>query len=85
MTHGAVRDVDEYIGYGMPVYGRDRAPIGARPLVVRGLRNRGEAGRRARATGDIILADKNGTVVIPKECVTEVMEFANKVKATEER
>ena len=35
--------------------------------------------------GDFILADENGTIVIPMEYVTEVLAFAQKVKATEER
>jgi 4-hydroxy-4-methyl-2-oxoglutarate aldolase len=35
--------------------------------------------------GDFILADDNGTVVIPKERIGEVIEFAKKVKATEDR
>ena len=35
--------------------------------------------------GDFIVADENGTVVIPMERVVEVLAFAQKVKATEER
>jgi len=35
--------------------------------------------------GDYILADDNGTVVIPQERISEVIEFAKKVKATEDR
>ena len=34
--------------------------------------------------GDFILADDNGTVVIPMERVAEVLAFAQKVKATED-
>ncbi len=35
--------------------------------------------------GDFILADDNGTVVIPMQRIAEVVEFAKKVKATEDR
>ena len=34
---------------------------------------------------DYIVADDNGTIVIPIERLTEVIEFAQKVKTTEER
>jgi regulator of RNase E activity RraA len=39
---------------------------------------------RVRA-GDYIVADDNGTIVIAIEHLAEVIEFAQKVKATEER
>jgi regulator of RNase E activity RraA len=42
------------------------------------------AGVRVRP-GDYILADENGTVVIPAERILDVLPFAQKVKATEER
>jgi regulator of RNase E activity RraA len=35
--------------------------------------------------GDFIVGDENGTVVIPMERIAEVLAFAQKVKATEER
>ena len=35
--------------------------------------------------GDFILADENGTIVIPQENINDVLEFAQKVKATEEK
>lgn len=86
VTDGVVRDVDEYKVYGMPVYGRG--------IVQQSVRGRsscagygmeiGLDGVRVRP-GDMIVADDNGTVVIPIERVTEVLAFAQKVKATEDR
>jgi 4-hydroxy-4-methyl-2-oxoglutarate aldolase len=85
VTDGPVRDVDEYKGYGMPVYGRG--------IVQQSVRGRSSCagygipvklGGVTVRPGDFILADDNGTVVIPFERVAEVLAFAQKVKATED-
>jgi 4-hydroxy-4-methyl-2-oxoglutarate aldolase len=85
VTDGPVRDVDEYKGYGMPVYGRG--------IVQQSVRGRSSCagygipvklGGVTVRPGDFILADDNGTVVIPLERVAEVLAFAQKVKATED-
>jgi regulator of RNase E activity RraA len=83
---GVVRDVDEYKGYGMPVYGKGIAQQSVRgrsscagygiDVTLGGVRVR---------PGDYVVADDNGTIVIPIERIGEVIEFAQKVKATEER
>jgi len=83
---GVVRDVDEYKGYGLPVYGKGIAQQSVRgrsscagygiDVTLGGVRVR---------PGDYIVADDNGTIVIPAERITEVIEFAQKVKATEDR
>ena len=85
VTDGVVRDVDEYKGYGMQVY--------ARGIAQQSVRGRSSCagfgievklgGVRVRP-GDFIVADDNGTVVIPMERVAEVLAFAQKVKATED-
>jgi regulator of RNase E activity RraA len=86
VTDAVVRDVDEYKVYGMPVY--------CRGIVQQSVRGRSACagygieirldGVRVRP-GDFILADDNGTVVVPQEHIAEVLAFAQKVKATEER
>jgi len=83
---GVVRDVDEYKGYGLPVYGK-----GIAQQSVRGRSSCAGYGIdvtlgavRVRP-GDYIVADDNGTIVIPAERITEVIEFAQTVKATEDR
>ena len=86
VTDGVVRDVDEYKGYGLPVYSR-----GIAQQSVRGRSSCAGYGIEVKLggvrvrPGDFILADDNGTVVIPMERVAEVLAFAQKVKATEDR
>ncbi len=86
VTDGVVRDVDEYKGYGLPVYSR-----GIAQQSVRGRSSCAGYGIEVKLggvrvrPGDFILADDNGTVVVPQERIVEVLEFAQKVKATEER
>ena len=86
VTDGVVRDVDEYKVYGLPVY--------ARGIAQQSVRGRSSCagygievklgGVRVRP-GDFIVADDNGTVVVPMERIAEVLAFAQKVKATEDR
>jgi regulator of RNase E activity RraA len=86
VADGVVRDVDEYKGYGMPVY--------CKGIAQQSVRGRSSCagygievklgGVRVRP-GDFIVADENGAVVIPMERIAEVLAFAQKVKATEER
>jgi regulator of RNase E activity RraA len=86
VADGVMRDVDEYKGYGLPVYGRG--------IVQQSVRGRSSCagygidvqlgGIKVRP-GDLIMADDNGVVVIPIERVNEVLEFAQMVKATEDR
>jgi 4-hydroxy-4-methyl-2-oxoglutarate aldolase len=86
VSDAVVRDVDEYKVYGMPVYCRGIAQQSVRgrsACAGYGMEIR-LAGVRVRP-GDYILADENGTVVIPQERVAEVVTFAQKVRATEER
>ena len=86
VTDAVVRDVDEYKQYGMPVYSRGIAQQSVRgrsSCAGYGIEIR-LGGVRVRP-GDYILADDNGTVVIPMEKIDEVIAFAQKVKATEER
>jgi 4-hydroxy-4-methyl-2-oxoglutarate aldolase len=86
VSDAVVRDVDEYKGYGMPVYcrGIDQKSVRGRSACYGyGIEIR-MGGVRVRP-GDFILADDNGTVVIPIERLDEVIAFAQKVKATEER
>lgn len=86
VTDGVVRDVDEYKIYGLPVYARGIAQQSVRgrsscagygmPVKLGGILVR---------PGDFILADENGTIVIPHESIEDVLAFAQKVKATEEK
>lgn len=86
VTDGVVRDVDEYKVYGLPVY--------ARGIAQQSVRGRSScAGYGIPVTlggvqvnpGDFILADENGTVVVPKALAQEAVDFAIQVKATEDK
>lgn len=86
VTDGVMRDVDEYKGYGMNCYARGIAQQSVRgrsSCVGHGIEVR-LSGVRVRP-GDLIMADENGTAVIPQERILDVLEFAQKVRATEER
>ncbi|MBK0393289.1 RraA family protein [Ramlibacter algicola] len=86
VTDAVVRDVDEYKQYGLPVYARGIAQQSVRgrsSCAGHGIEVR-LGGVRVRP-GDWIVADDNGTVVVPQEKLTEVLAFAQKVKATEDR
>ncbi|MBK8323217.1 MAG: RraA family protein [Betaproteobacteria bacterium] len=86
VSDAVVRDVDEYKVYGMPVYCKGIAQQSVRgrsACAGYGMEIR-LGGVRVRP-GDYILADDNGTVVIPHERIAEVITFAQKVRATEER
>jgi 4-hydroxy-4-methyl-2-oxoglutarate aldolase len=85
VTDGVVRDVDEYKQYHMPVY--------ARGIAQQSVRGRSSCAGYGIAVklggvtvrpGDFIVADMNGTVVVPQERIAEVLAFAQKVKATED-
>jgi 4-hydroxy-4-methyl-2-oxoglutarate aldolase len=86
VTDGLVRDVDEYKTYGLPVYSR-----GIAQQSVRGRSSCAGYGMPVKLggvlvrPGDFILADENGTIVVPMEHITDVLAFAQKVKATEEK
>lgn len=86
VTDGVVRDVDEYKVYGLPVYAR-----GIAQQSVRGRSSCAGYGIPVKLggvpvnPGDFILADENGTVVVPKALAEEVVDFAIQVKATEDK
>lgn len=86
VTDAVVRDVDEYKLYGLPVYARGIAQQSVRgrsSCAGYGIEIR-LGGVRVRP-GDFIVADDNGTIVIPQEVIHEALAFAQKVKATEDR
>jgi len=83
---GVMRDVDEYKGYGLPVY--------AKGIVQQSLRGRSvcegygipvEIGGVRVKPGDLVFADDNGVVVVPRARVEEVLQIALAIKATEDR
>jgi regulator of RNase E activity RraA len=83
---GVARDLDEYKELDLPVY--------ARGVVQQSIRNRCAFGGHSievqlggvRVTpGDLVMADENGVVVIPRERAGEVLKIAQEVHTIETR
>ena len=83
---GVMRDVDEYKGYGLPVYGKG--------IVQQSIRGRSvcegydipvQLGGVTVHPNDLVFADDNGVVVVPRDKVEEVLRIALTIKATEDR
>lgn len=85
VTDGGVRDVDQAVGYGLPVYAAGVVPHTARgrviekswnqPVVVAGV---------GVASGDYVLADGSGVVFVPAARAQEVLAAAERIAAKEE-
>lgn len=83
---GACRDIAEGEQLGFPVFGRAVVPVSARGRIVQVAA--GEpvdfAGVRVEQ-GDLVLADRDGVVFIPRERAAGVIAFAERVVAREEQ
>jgi 4-hydroxy-4-methyl-2-oxoglutarate aldolase len=86
VADGPMRDIDEYKGYGLPVYGRG--------IVQQSIRGRSalqgydipvEIGGVTVHPNDLVFADDNGVVVVPRARVEDVLRVALVIKATEDR
>lgn len=86
VVDGGCRDAERVIGMGFPVFCRYLTPLdivgrwlpeglGA-PIVIGGV---------TIATGDVILADRDGVVVVPEAAAAEVATKTHAVMATENR
>ena len=83
---GIMRDIDEYKGYGLPVYGKGIVQQSIRgrsvcegydiPVVIGGV---------TVHPNDLVFADDNGVVVVPRARVEEALRIALVIKATEDR
>jgi regulator of RNase E activity RraA len=77
---GAIRDIGEVRGLGLPVYARSASPataVGRYATVGRDLEVEC-AGVRIRA-GDIVLAGEDGVVVVPREQEKDVLKRAQEI------
>lgn len=79
---GAVRDVDFIREIGFPVWARHQVPNAGDPKGFGEIGVEITAGDQTVHTGDWILADDNGVVVIPKQ---ELVEIANRGVETKEQ
>ncbi len=86
VADGVMRDIDEYKSFGLPVYatGITQQSIRGRS-VVEGYDIPIQLGGVAVNPNDLVFADDNGVVVVPKARAEEVMHAALSIKATEDR
>jgi 4-hydroxy-4-methyl-2-oxoglutarate aldolase len=86
VAHGIMRDVDEYKGYGLAVYGTGitQQSIRGRSIVA-GVDVPVKLGDVTCNPDDLVFADDNGVVVVPKARAAEVLSIALVIKATEDR
>ena len=83
---GVMRDIDEYKGYGLPVYGKGIVQQSIRGRsVCEGYDIQVQVGGVTVQPDDLIFADVNGVVVVPRDRVDEVLRIALVIKATEDK
>ncbi|MDI3483138.1 MAG: 3-hexulose-6-phosphate synthase / 6-phospho-3-hexuloisomerase [Candidatus Methanomethylophilaceae archaeon] len=82
---GAVRDVDDIAELGFPVFSRHIAPDAGEPKGYGGIGHEIRVGGQVVRTGDWIIGDESGVIVVPKENAVEVANRALDVKERETR
>jgi regulator of RNase E activity RraA len=86
VADGPMRDIDEYKGYGLPVYGRGIVQQSIRGRsVMEGYDIPVRIGGVTVHPNDLIFADENGVVAVPRSRVDDVLRIALVIKATEDR
>lgn len=86
VVDGAVRDLDDSIEAGFPVYARGTVVATARGRIMEEATNVmiQFAGVQVRP-GDMVMGDRSGVVIIPQERIAEVIEKAEQFYAKEEQ
>lgn len=82
---GAVRDIDDIRDLGFPAFSRTVAPCAGEPKGYGGIGIEVTVGGQRVRTGDWIVGDESGVVVIPKEMAVEVANRALDVHERENR
>lgn len=80
---GACRDADDIQELGFPVFSRGLNPGGTVKETVGTTNEPIQCGGKIVKTGDIIIGDRDGVVVIPSEKALEVVERAEAIAAKE--
>jgi len=79
---GAVRDVEEIVKIGIPVFAKSITPTAGEPKGFGEINAVIECAGRTVEPGDWIIGDENGIIVVPKK---EAMEIANRAIDVKER
>ncbi len=85
VVDGAVRDIDDIRDLGFPAFSRSVAPCAGEPKGYGGIGIEVVVGGQRVRTGDWIVGDESGIVVIPKESAVEVANRALDVHERENR
>ena len=84
ITDGACRDVGQARELGFPVFARAQVPVTARGRLRQ--KSAGEPiliGEVTVRPGDVVMADEDGVVVVPRERATEVLDAARRLAGRE--
>jgi len=82
---GAVRDIDDIKAMGFPAFSRSVAPNAGEPKGYGGIGIEITVGGQTVRTGDWIIGDESGVIVVPKEQAVEVANRSLDVKERENR
>jgi 3-hexulose-6-phosphate synthase/6-phospho-3-hexuloisomerase len=82
---GAIRDIDDIRDLEFPAFSRTVAPCAGEPKGYGGIGIEVTVGGQRVRTGDWIVGDESGVVVIPKESAVEVANRALDVHERENR
>ena len=82
---GAVRDIDDIITIGLPVFASTYVPNAGEPKGFGEINAEITCGSLPVKPGDYIVGDDNGVVVVPKENAYEIARRAKEVEKTEKR
>ena len=82
---GAIRDIDDIKALGFPAFARTIAPCAGEPKGYGGIGIEIKIGGQRVRTGDWIIGDESGLIVVPKEVAVEVANRALDVHERENR
>ena len=82
---GAIRDLDGIFAMGFPAFSRHVAPNAGEPKGYGGYGHEIICGEQPVRTGDWIIGDDSGVVVVPQERAVEIANRAVDVAEREER
>lgn len=82
---GAIRDIDDIKAMGFAAFSRSVAPNAGEPKGYGGIGMEISVGGQTVRTGDWIIGDESGLVVVPKEKAVEVANRALDVREREDR
>ncbi len=85
VVDGAIRDIDDIRELGFPAFSRSVAPCAGEPKGYGGIGIEITVGGQRVRTGDWIIGDESGLIVVPKEVAVEVANRALDVHEREDR